>query len=126
MDIFAACPEPGCAEAVGSSPLRSEYSEVEMRDSATLRSGVKNAQPEAEQSFKQGQASLQAFLASQSLSHRAAALEEFGIESLRDYVDSSIVTTKTLVGVFGFTEAEVAVYHQSLPEARRAMQQATI
>ena len=45
MDTFAACPDPGCAEAVGSSPLRSEYSEVEMRDSATPRSGVKNAQP---------------------------------------------------------------------------------
>jgi hypothetical protein len=36
------------------------------------------------------------------------------------------VTTKTLVGVFGFTEAEVGVYHQSLPEARRATQQATL
>ena len=47
---------------------------------------------EAEQGFKQGQASLQAFLAANNLGHRAAALEEFGVESLRDYVDSGIVS----------------------------------
>ena len=42
--------------------------------------------------FKQKKSELVAFLGRSGLAHRAAALEEFGVDSLKDYLDPHIVS----------------------------------
>ena len=64
---------------------------------ATQLKSLHNAQVDA---FKQSKDDFEAFLGRIGLAHRAAALEEFGVDSLSDYLDPHIVS----IEIFSFKE----------------------